>query len=55
MKEIYKIIKNKKFTTSMLQNWIISCLFKPDELLDNIKLFDEIINTSSEKETNMFS
>ena len=55
MKEIYKIIKNKKFTTSMLQNWIIAFLFKPDELLDNIKLFEEIINTSSEKETNMFS
>ncbi len=55
MKEIFKIIKNKKFTTSMLQNWLITYLFKPEELIDNIKLFEEIIDISSEKETNMFT
>ena len=55
MKNIYKIIKNKKFTTSMLQNWLIKFLYEPEKLLDNIKLFDEIIDVSSEKDCNMFT
>lgn len=55
IKDIYKIIKNKKFTTSMLQNWLIKFIYEPDKLLDNIKLFDEIIDVSSEKDCNMFT
>lgn len=55
IKDIYKIIKNKKFTTSMLQNWLIKFLYEPDKLLDNIKLFDEIIDISSDKDCNMFT
>ena len=42
-------------TTSMLQNWLIKFLYEPDKLIDNIKLFDEIIDVSSEKDCNMFT
>ncbi len=53
--KVWKMIKNKKFTTSMLQNWFIKYMYDGEELLDNLKYFEEIIETSSEKETNMYS
>ena len=55
MDSIWKIIKQKKFTTSMLQNWLIKFMYEPEELVNNINYFEEIIEMSSEKETNMYS
>ena len=55
MTNIYKIIKNKKYTTSMLQKWFITYLDEPKELLENVKLFEELINVTSDKDYNMFN
>ena len=55
MKELYKIIKNKRFTTSMLQKYFIIYLNNPKVLIDNVKIFDELINTSSDTDYNMFT
>ena len=55
MKELYKIIKNKRFTTSMLQKYFIIFLDNPKVLIDNVKVFDELINTSSDTDYNMFT
>lgn len=55
MNSIWIIIKQKKFTTAMLQNWLIKFMYEPEELINNINYFEEIIETSSEKETNMYS
>ena len=55
MTNIYKIIKNKKFTTSMLQKWFITYLDEPKELINNVKLFEELINVTSDKDYNMFT
>lgn len=52
--QLYKIIKNKKFTTSMLQKFFIRFIYEPEKLIDNIKEFEELINISSEKDSNMF-
>jgi len=54
MKELYKLIKNKKFTTSTVQKYLIKFIYEPDEILKNINVFEEYINMSSEKEANMF-
>lgn len=53
-KKLYNIIKNKKYTTSMLQKWFITYLDDDNELLNNIKYFDELITMTTERETNMF-
>lgn len=50
LKEIYKKIKSKKYTTSMLQRWFISYLDEPKLLLDNIKYFEELIDVSTDKD-----
>ena len=55
MTNIYKIIKNKKYTTSMLQKWFITYLDEPKELLNNVNLFEELINVTSDKDYNMFT
>ena len=55
MDSIWKIIKQKKFTTSMLQNWLIKFMYEPEELVNNINYFEEIIEMNSEKETHMYS
>ena len=55
MKQLYKIIKTKKFTTSMIQKFFITYLDEPKSLLDNVAVFDELINTSSDKDYNMFT
>ena len=55
MINIYKIIKNKKYTTSMLQKWFITYLDEPKELINQIPLFEELINVSSDKDYNMFT
>ena len=52
--KLYKIIKNKKYTTSMLQKFLIKYIFNPEELVDNIKIFEEYIQMCSEKEPDMF-
>jgi chaperone BCS1 len=52
--QLYKIIKNKKYTTSMLQKFFIRFIYEPEKLIDNIKEFEELINISSEKDSNMF-
>ena len=54
MNNIYKTIKFKKFTTSMLQNWFIKYLYDPIELPNNIAYFEELINVNSDKDFNMF-
>jgi len=53
--DIFKIIKNKKYTTAMLQKWFITYIYEPDELLNNIKIFEELIDVSSDKDYNMFT
>jgi len=53
--DIYKLVKNKKFTTAMLQKWFITYIYEPDELLNNIKIFEELIDVSSDKDYNMFT
>ena len=53
--KIYKIIKNKKYTTSMLQNWFIKFIYEPDELLNNIAYFEELIDVNSDKDYHMFT
>jgi len=53
--DIYKLIKNKKYTTAMLQKWFITYIYEPDELLNNIKIFEELIDVSSDKDYNMFT
>ena len=55
MESLYKIIKLKKFTTSMLQNWFIKFLYDVNELSKNIKYFDELIDVSSDKDFKMYS
>ena len=55
MKEIYKMIQRKKYTTAMLQKWLITYLDEPEELKDNIKLFEELIDTSSDKTYNLYT
>ena len=52
--QLYKIIKNKKYTTSMLQKFFIRFIYEPEKLMDNVKEFEELINISSEKDSNMF-
>ena len=54
MKELYKLIKNKKFTTSTVQKYLIRFIYEPDEILKNINVFEEYINMTSDKNTNMF-
>lgn len=55
MKELYKIIQRKKFTTAMLQKYLITFLSEPEELKNNIKLFEELIDTSSDKIYNLYT
>jgi AAA+ superfamily predicted ATPase len=55
MDNLYKIIKSKKFTTSILQKYLIKFIFEPEKLLDNIKIFEEYIDSCLEKSTNMFT
>ena len=55
MKELYKMIQRKKFTTAMLQKYLITYLDEPDKLIDNIKLFEELIDTSSDKTYNLYT
>ena len=55
MREIYKLIQRKKFTTAMLQKFLITYLDEPEELKDNIKLFEELIDTSSDKTYNLYT
>ena len=52
--DLYKQIKHKKYTTSMLQKFFIRFIYEPEKLIDNIKMFEELITMSSEKESNMF-
>jgi hypothetical protein len=53
--KLYNIIKNKKYTTCMLQKWFITYLDDDNELIENIKYFEELITMITERETNMFS
>ena len=53
--KIYNMIKNKKYTTSMLQKWFLTYLYEPEKLQDNVKLFEELIDQSSEKDSGMFT
>ncbi len=55
MKELYKMIQRKKFTTAMLQKYLITYLDEPELLKDNIKLFEELIDTSSDKTYNLYT
>ena len=55
MDSVYKIIKSKKFTTSMLQNWFIKFLYDVHELPNNVKYFDELIDVSSDTDFKMYS
>ena len=52
--QLYKIIRNKKYTTSMLQKFFIRFIYEPEKLIDNIKMFEELINMCSDKDPNMF-
>ena len=52
--EFYKLIKNKKFTTSILQKYLIKFIFNPEKIIENLKLFDEYIASTTDKESNMF-
>lgn len=52
--QLYKIIRNKKYTTSMLQKFFIRFIYEPEKLIDNVKMFEELINMCSEKDPNMF-
>ena len=38
----------------MLQKFFIRFIYEPEKLIDNIKMFEELITMSSEKESNMF-
>ena len=51
---IYNMIKNKKYTTSMLQKWFLTFLDEPEKLVDNVTLFEELIDMCTEKESGMF-
>ena len=53
--KIYNMIKNKKYTTSMLQKWFLTYLYEPEKLQENVKLFEELIDQSSEKDSGMFT
>ena len=52
--QLYKVIKNKKYTTSMLQKFFIRFIYEPEKLIDNIKMFEELIIMCSDKDSNMF-
>ena len=39
----------------MLQKYLITYLDEPDKLIDNIKLFEELIDTSSDKTYNLYT
>lgn len=54
MNELYKLIKNKKYTTSTLQKYLIRFIYETNEILKNINIFEEYISMTSEKEVNMF-
>ena len=48
MNNLWKIIKNKKYTTSLLQKFLIRFIYEPEKLTDNIKIFEEFIEMSSD-------
>ena len=54
MNNLYKQIKQKKFTTAILQKFFIRFIYEPEKLCDNTTIFDELINMCSEKDANMF-
>ncbi len=54
MNDLYKQIKTKRFTTAVLQKFFIRFIYEPEKLIDNIKMFEELINMSSDKDSNMF-
>lgn len=55
MNNLYGIIKNKKFTTSILQKYLIKFIYEPEKLVDNIKMFEEYMESCLEKNSNMFT
>lgn len=52
--KIFNLIKNDKFTTSMLQKWFLLFINNENKLIENYKIFKELINLSNTKEYNMF-
>ena len=38
----------------MLQKFLILYIFNPEQLIDNVKIFEEFIQMCSEKDPNMF-
>ena len=38
----------------MLQKFFIRFIYEPEKLIDNVKMFEELINMCSEKDPNMF-
>ena len=54
MNNLYKIIKNKKYTTSLLQKYFIRFIYEPEKLIDNTKIFEEFIEMCSDTNPNMF-
>ena len=54
MNNLWKIIKNKKYTTSLLQKFLIRFIYEPEKLTDNIKIFEEFIEMSSDSNSGMF-
>jgi len=51
---LYKVIKHKKFTTSILQKFLIRYIYEPELLIKNVKIFEEYISMCSDKDPNMF-
>ena len=51
---LYKEIKHKKFTTSILQKFLIRYIYEPELLIKNVKIFEEYISMCSDKDPNMF-
>ena len=54
MNNLYKLIKYKKYTTSLLQKFLIRFIYEPEKLIDNIKIFEEFIEMSSDSNSGMF-
>lgn len=53
--EIYKLIKNKKFTTCIYQKWLINCLEEPEKLGESINILDELIDLCLDKKVEMYT
>lgn len=53
--DLYKTIKNKKFTTSTLQKWFVNCIIHSKDLMKTSNELDELIQICSNQSVSMYT